>query len=1556
MSLLLTESANQDENQQKKRNIVLTSLTSSVSRTINKTEALKDKVTQINAPQINLLNSEKALIAKQELSDDLFIETRCSDEIKRYTSSFTREEAVSSSKNFYTELISRFETHQRNEFFVFVIGIYKGIMKKRRETVFGASLSDINECLEVIKESSTLTQKIDQIKEDVISFLDGKRNFKNSDVESFFILQERRRRYGIDFIKKQVIDIKKCFQQQIETREKILFEDYEIDVLINPSSPLILHLNSFTSKNDDDKKFSTNETDEKEHSHHENKKYEISSDMFSGGGSSTVTSFSGNDGITVIKRLSKRGAGGVQQQQQQPTSARKTRTTPSAAGGSVTSRFLSEEDASSLVTGDDVSLQAKINECRAQFETRSRPLRPFEWGEKVRIEKDISKPKSAMTLKKSLLADVFDDASATSVRSAVGVFGVQAAIWTIRKDRETCHPFVRFAGEELKAFQIEKALADIEDTFHGGIPLDKYSAPQFDKRFLETHTKLALMESLVSTGGGLVNGSKASEISIAEDIARLFSASSFFDSDKDSHLMSMLFPLLGSYRLTPGTSHWDNVGRALISTFPQKNVYDSNVGVEIWAELTAQKKLIEMLREWIVSKSQQSSSEEVVRTVCERKLVSWIFKRTGEGYKTFSSSRLNFDDATLSTIGSTRDEFDVLYQPRSGQISKPGEVFKAIANDPFFRRNFGLFAYEMSPDIFQRYSEIGMLTHDYLRFREENFQSYRHEHGRDQARFLDERADLNERSDMASESLPFARGGTSASASSGQGVHASASSGQGVQKKRTLKMVSDPFCDETVLCDRGIAIKQNQGGRASWHLAEAARVTGERNVYMSASPEDLEWDSTKEANCVLMFFDAVRKGMVEDVDSRRKQQIERIASEFEFVKKILEDSSLIDDVNSVENLIEVIVQLKHQDDVNAVIDAYLTTLRDRTFLKVCQVRAEEFKKEIQRSVTVRTVGGFAREDSSLHNPVYDTWHLKWATSSLSHALEKDNRDRMMGKFAARILWQTYVCVPKTDLGSACGASWYKFDEMGHNLRPITGTSEIIDDIVKYIGGIVTPSAETSAVIGDRTVRKHKTLEGNVRLNPIQLETIMEGGNRLLEISKTLTEIKKMINTDRGCKTIIDAMKTEKLIRCEQFNSLKNTDPNLVAFLNGVFDTGGDHEGAVCSFRSGKIEDFITMSTKMAVPYGGMIQPVGMTGARFAAANTKTAAERRRKQSSSIFYSDDHEDVKFMMNYLKKVFPDEEILSYAIRDMASMFFGANGEKIFRIWSGGGNNSKSILVKILQYGFGDYCFDLPAESICSKQIRNPSGPSPELAQGEGTRIGVMTEPADGVELDSGIIKRFTGGDRIHVRKLHENGGSIVASYKLILCCNDPPHLSQIDTATKNRVVILPFVSTWVDNPPPTDEAQMAARRFKIDPSFQAQAPRLARALMWKLIHSYSDYKKIGIMERPKIMQEYVDNFWKTVDKYHSFKEQFVEEAPGESLVAQDLYNVFAPWDLSQNPGTRTVGYGKFKQNMCRKDHLGPTTKLSGDREGWNGYRIKIASASPSSPTPSTVSVSK
>lgn len=1116
---------------------------------------------------------------------------------------------------------------------------------------------------------------------------------------------------------------------------------------------------------------------------------------------------------------------------------------------------------------------------RVQLAERAKPHAPVAPGAILPPRK-----KTTAAIITDLRAD--SEESATGARSRARLCGANAACRVLSGDEAVCAEGVRFPGEHLRANYASVAALRKARSQFGEIP-ESIPIPHFEQSHEESQC-YSLVSSALTTACipmSSVAAGCTTRVTAAKAIASLFTRQTFLDTNAPDLLTVILTPLVAASRVEIGASNWLDVGRAMCSSF------GTNAGREVWSEVTAQKLFLTRVREWFVSASGIRLTEPAqVKTANERKVIRWLLSFDGRGLSALrgDDDESPFPLGTREDFAYTADPLDAIYCIRSFDAPLSENVFGMIAGDPFLSRICAsLFCCIASVCPSAKASDVSLIAEDFFAFRDEYRAVFRAAHIDAAQRFLSGDANIMEgakdfgRAASAEDLVPH------------------------VRRPRHRPRVVGSAVYESI---RSTATNEHE----VWEKAHTATF-GKLCVNTLATPEDFEWSSTDEFNCALMFIDAIQKdSFIESQRNARSARIKRICDE---VPSIAEGASALDTNEGVANFLTGLTRLTSKDDVSAAVAFAISNTRRETDPAVARGLGE-IESE-QPRVTVRTLGAFAQSDSPTE---FAVWKGRWAMVALLRAAA-DSRSacQAVGEFASRLLWQRYVCVHTTTAGGSSSAAWYKFDDGGHYLKRMSGTSSIAHDIDAYVGCVFKDITGDITTHHAAAVRKHESLVSTKRASDDEAEFVKTAVEHLKKIQRGLSDLKVLFNTSRGKASVIDAMRCSGILTYTPLDTLANEEPSLIAFENGVVDLGG--AGMKVSFRPGKIEDCITKSTLINMPYGGEIAPpIGYTGDLF---------------------SEDHADVIFGNTYHNQVFPEPELAHYAKLDIASFYFGRNARKLFRIWSGTRNNSKSIIVKILQKMFGNYCFDIPPEAVSSKQLRNASAPSPELAQGAGTRLGVMSEPSCGLELDSGLIKRYTGGDRQFSRGLHENGSSKTLCYNVVLCCNFPPNMSGFDEASRNRIVIVPFLSQWTKNAPESVEEQIATHHFPVDPHFERHVPRLARAFAWILFHAYIEYKENGMPPQPTVVTEYIDKYWREVDPYLSFQEDAIESFAGGELDSHELYSIFCAWYAERNPGvaaTRPPSFAKFQKNITQKGYLGEYSSEIRGRGKWIGYRLR------------------
>jgi phage/plasmid-associated DNA primase len=189
----------------------------------------------------------------------------------------------------------------------------------------------------------------------------------------------------------------------------------------------------------------------------------------------------------------------------------------------------------------------------------------------------------------------------------------------------------------------------------------------------------------------------------------------------------------------------------------------------------------------------------------------------------------------------------------------------------------------------------------------------------------------------------------------------------------------------------------------------------------------------------------------------------------------------------------------------------------------------------------------------------------------------------------------------------------------------------------------------------------------------------------------------------------------------------DNNPHLIAFENGVYDL---RHGI---FREGRPDDYITITT--GYPYRE--------------------------------YEMDDEEIMDIEEYLKKLFVNKNIRLYFLRFAASCLRGGNINKLFMVWTGNGDNGKSILVDLLEVVFGSYRIKFPTSLITGRRTQS-SAATPEMSRIRGIRLATVQEPGEDEPLNVGVLKELSGNDGIYVRGLFKEGTEIKPMFKLVMMC--------------------------------------------------------------------------------------------------------------------------------------------------------------------------------------------
>ncbi|MGQ0445949.1 MAG: DNA primase family protein [Beijerinckiaceae bacterium] len=224
-------------------------------------------------------------------------------------------------------------------------------------------------------------------------------------------------------------------------------------------------------------------------------------------------------------------------------------------------------------------------------------------------------------------------------------------------------------------------------------------------------------------------------------------------------------------------------------------------------------------------------------------------------------------------------------------------------------------------------------------------------------------------------------------------------------------------------------------------------------------------------------------------------------------------------------------------------------------------------------------------------------------------------------------------------------------------------------------------------------------------------------------------------------------------------------------------------------------------------------------------------------------------------------------------------GDTSEQKITFHYGKGRNGKSVWVSAISYVAGDYADSIPIESFMDAGRARAGGQAtPDIACLPGVRMLTTSEPKRGATLDEGLIKLFSGGDRIKARHLHKDFFAFVPQAKLTMQGNYRPKVLGADEGIWNRLVLVP----WGVFFPPE----------KRDPNLLKTLKGEASGILNRLLDGLCTWLDHGL-QIPGSVARATEDYRSDSDPLGRLLDACTRAALGERVQASDMHAVFSAW---------------------------------------------------------------
>ena len=247
--------------------------------------------------------------------------------------------------------------------------------------------------------------------------------------------------------------------------------------------------------------------------------------------------------------------------------------------------------------------------------------------------------------------------------------------------------------------------------------------------------------------------------------------------------------------------------------------------------------------------------------------------------------------------------------------------------------------------------------------------------------------------------------------------------------------------------------------------------------------------------------------------------------------------------------------------------------------------------------------------------------------------------------------------------------------------------------------------------------------------------------------------------------------------------------------------------------------------------------------------------------------------------------------------------------FTVTHNTGGNGKTKLLELHAMALGEYADSFDVMLFTGKRAQSNAA-TPEVALSKGKRFMQVDEPEEGAKINVGLMKYYTGGDKIKARGLFKDPVEFKPQFKIVLVCNELPEVPPHDGGVWRRLEIVEFTSKFVDNP-------VLENEFKKDPELSNKLKAWGETFMSMLIYYYKIYKQEGVVP-PKEVTKYTDEFQKDCDTYSDFITERLIRVSNNNFTTtiSEVCREFKMWHTESNISSRLLSRKQLVQYLIKK----------------------------------------
>jgi P4 family phage/plasmid primase-like protien len=278
---------------------------------------------------------------------------------------------------------------------------------------------------------------------------------------------------------------------------------------------------------------------------------------------------------------------------------------------------------------------------------------------------------------------------------------------------------------------------------------------------------------------------------------------------------------------------------------------------------------------------------------------------------------------------------------------------------------------------------------------------------------------------------------------------------------------------------------------------------------------------------------------------------------------------------------------------------------------------------------------------------------------------------------------------------------------------------------------------------------------------------------------------------------------------------------------------------------------------------------------------------------------------------KKEEHETKMLMFIQRLLGYILMGSGRErKIIIFWGPNGNNGKTTLMNILCSVFGEYAVSIDPNILLSKKFDTSAGAhSSHIIDWQDRRFLFADETEAGKRIDEGFVKRVTGNGIMVARGAYDKEQTrFEQTFTIILLTNNLPYIPVDDDASWRRLVIVPFLWSFVENPQSSKQHQKTIDKNLMD---KIKDEHL-EIIKW-VVDGAMMYKEQNSLDVPKFVAGTAIDFREESDPFKSYFLDCIEPSDNAYVKVSSAYKVYKVWCRENNH--RAVTRKSFKEHMER-----------------------------------------